>query len=117
MPKPWQAQPSRRSPPETPWKRFIGQCCPHGLEIAVVDGTLVRNRYDSDFVQGGHGLVYGFIPKGEIWIASETPEVELPFVAFHECFEAELMRKGMSYNKAHDRAKAREDIWRRELLT
>lgn len=101
---------------ETPWKHFLGDSCPHGLKIALVNGTHVRNVYDSDFSQGGNGWAYDFIPKDEIWIDEAIDGIEWPFIAFHECEEAELMKKGLTYNKAHDRAKYAEDIFRHSLM-
>jgi hypothetical protein len=113
---PWKTQPSPLILPGNNWKRHTGERCPHGLEIYVVDGTHVRNHHDSDFVQGGNGFAYDFVPKNELWLSSEMPDVEAPFVLLHECVEAEMMRGGMSYDKAHDRAKAMEDRLRRELM-
>jgi hypothetical protein len=110
----WHTVPDRRRFAELPlWMRPVGEACPHGRSILIVDGTYVRNHYDSDFVQGGNGYAYDWMPKNQLWVAHETPEVEIPFVAFHECIEAEYMKGGMSYNRAHDLAKAAEDRWRK----
>lgn len=98
---------------ETPWKHFLGDACPHGLNIALVNGTHVRNTYDSDFSQGGNGYAYDFVPKDEIWIDEAIDQIEWPFIAFHE---SELMKKGLSYDKAHDRAKYAEDLFRHSLM-
>jgi hypothetical protein len=105
----WQttAVPKRKS--NQPWKSDLGEACPHGRRIVIVDGTYVRNHFDSDFSQGGNGYRYKFIPKDEIWIDFEIREEEWPFIAFHECQESEEMKKGMSYDKAHDQAKRLED--------
>jgi hypothetical protein len=83
------------------------------LSILVVIGTYARDHFDSDYDQGGNGYAYHWIPKNEIWIASEVPVLELPFVAFHECTEVEHMKSGMSYNRAHVLAKRAEDKWRK----
>jgi hypothetical protein len=118
MPKPafWSTVPSRQLAASPPWwKRQLGEACPHGCEIFLVSGTHVRNAFDSDFDQGGNGFAYGFIPKDEIWIDDHVPEIEWPFVAFHECHEIEDMRRGMPYAKAHERAKRLEDRERRHL--
>ena len=95
------------------WKGHIHEVCPHGLAVRLVDGTFVRNHFDSDYSQGGNGYRYRWIPKNEIWIDAEISEVEWPFIIFHECEEVELMRRGMSYDKAHNRAKRMEDRLRR----
>jgi hypothetical protein len=87
--------------------------CPHGHPIFLVDGFAIRQKFDSDFSQGGHGWRYRFIPKGEIWVEERLEAQELPFVIGHECDEVELMREGMDYDRAHDVAKRREDAARR----
>lgn len=56
------------------------------------------------FIQGGHGFVYPFVPKFEIWIDSTLDEDERLPVLVHEYTEMCLMRKGMGYDEAHDRA-------------
>ena len=115
----WKTTPAR--PPIVPeseqsWKHPFGEACPHGRHIMLVDGTHVRNKHDSDFSQGGNGYAYDFVPKDEIWIDEQIDPVEWPFIAFHECEEAELMEGGMSYDKAHDKVKYAEDIFRRKLM-
>lgn len=98
------------------WKISSLEACPHGLEIVLVDGTYVRDHYDSDFSQGGNGYRYEWIPRNEIWIDCQISEVERPFIAYHECHEAYLMRRGWSYSRAHDEAKRREDRLRHATL-
>lgn len=95
------------------FKMALGEACPHGRRIVLVNGTYVRNHFDSDFSQGGNGYRYRFIPRGEIWIDSEIAQAEWPLIAFHECQEAELMRAGWTYSRAHDTAKRAEDKIRR----
>ena len=120
MTSPWKTTPA--IPPclpmhERTWKQPLGETCPHGRHIMLVDGTHVRNKHDSDFSQGGNGHAYpDFVPMDEIWIDEQIDPVEWPFIAFHECEEAELMEKGMSYDKAHDRVKREEDTLRRSLM-
>jgi len=92
----------------------MGEACPHGKEFFMVNGSYVRNEYDSDWIQGGNGYRYRFCPRGELWIDECTPEEEWAYIAFHECQEAELMKGGMSYDQAHDRAKRLEDQFRRQ---
>jgi len=98
------------------WKCPIVEVCPHGLAIRLVDGTHCRNQFDSDFSQGGHGWKYRWIPKHEIWIDMQINPEERPFLMFHECEEAELMRQGVDYERAHDVAKRMEDKVRREKI-
>ena len=96
------------------WKGPLINVCPHGLAIRLVDGTFIRNHFDSDFSQGGNGFRYRWCPKSELWIDEQINEEERPFIAFHECTEVELMRGGMDYDRAHNIAKRREDKLRRE---
>jgi hypothetical protein len=39
-----------------------------GTKIYVISGKAVRDIVNADFVEGGHGYVYDYIPKNEIWI-------------------------------------------------
>jgi hypothetical protein len=97
------------------WKKSMGEKCPHGLEIYLVNGTFIRNNYDSDFVQGGNGQRYRFCPKSELWIDDSIPEIEWPYVALHECYETYLMAEyDYDYDRAHNCAKRLENQWRRQ---
>ncbi len=87
--------------------------CPHGRRIVLVDGVHVRNTHDSDFVQGGNGYRYRFVPKDELWVDATIPIPEWPFVILHECYETEKMAGGWSYERAHDAAKRIENKARR----
>ena len=95
------------------WKVDSGLRCPHEKKIFLVDGTHVRNVHDSDFSQGGNGYRYKWIPKSEIWIDAHIPEDEWSLIVGHECQEAELMKSGVGYDKAHATAKRTEDKLRR----
>jgi len=99
-----------------PWKKPMGQTCPHGHEFFLVDGTYIRNHFDSDWIQGGNGYRYPrFCPKRELWIDWTTPKVEWIYIAFHECHEIEQMKKGKSYEAGHDVAKRHENKARRKF--
>ena len=37
-----------------------------GLMIWLVEGGYVRRHLDLDFTEGGHDLVYNYIPTGEV---------------------------------------------------
>jgi len=116
MPPAWN---THKIPIETasePWKQFVGEACPHGRKLVLVDGTYIRNHFDSDFSQGGNGFRYRFIPRGEIWIDIDINPDEHAFIAFHECQEIERMRSGLSYDRAHDQSKRLEDAFRHQLL-
>jgi hypothetical protein len=83
------------------------------LEIVYVDGQIVRSYLDPYFVAGGHGLVYEYIPKNEVWIDARNYEQDQPFVVIHELFERDLVAKGRDYASAHDFAMAEEKHHRR----
>ena len=118
FPRDWSTHPEPERASPVPWKRYIGEACPHGRHIALVDGMHVRNACDSDFCQGGNGYAYpDFVPKDEIWIDKCIPEEEWALIVYHECKEAEYMKGGMSYDKAHEKVKAEEDEFRRLLVT
>jgi hypothetical protein len=70
--------------------------------VRIVKGKIVRRSLDQSFVAGGHGLVYPwYIPKSEIWLDDTIAPVERKYILLHEMLEYRLMKKGLSYNKAH----------------
>jgi hypothetical protein len=72
------------------------------VRVWLVDGCLVRCTYRTEFVAGGHGYVYPWVPKDEIWVERETDPAEVPFVLAHEFVERQLMRDdGREYDPAH----------------
>ena len=91
----------------TPSKVYLGHytTLPDGsgpVEARLVDGNLVRSLYRTDYVEGGHGYVYPWVPKGEIWLEQGVALGELPFVLAHEYTELRLMRdEGLTYDPAH----------------
>lgn len=72
-----------------------------GLTIWIVNGRLVRSDYFIDFVEGGHHLIYPWVPETEVWIDDDLLPKEYPFVILHELHERSLMAKGWTYDKAH----------------
>jgi hypothetical protein len=68
------------------------------LKVWIVSGELVRDMFYIDFTEGGHDLVYPFMPKGEIWIDDDVPRKELKFVLLHELHERGLMAEGWPYD-------------------
>ena len=77
---------------------------PDGVSVWLVDGKLVRTIFDVEFTEGGHDLIYDFVPKNEVWIDNDVEEEERKFVILHETYERELMKKGMLYPQAHKKA-------------
>ena len=110
----WQTIEVPVQPSHESWKQYLGEICPHGRQIVLVDGTYVRDHFDSDFSQGGNGYRYPkFISRKEIWIDAQVSQAEWSFIAFHECEESERMKLGWTYGRAHDVVKRMEDHLRR----
>ncbi len=75
------------------------------IKVYIVDGDYVRDKYHTEYVEGGHGYVYSWIPKDEIWIDNDTAEIEWPFIIEHEYYELRLMRDhSIKYEDAHAKA-------------
>ena len=76
---------------------------PDGTRVYIVDGDYVRDSSgDVNYTEGGHGYVYKYVPKGEIWIDVQLQSREIPLIVEHEYVEQHLMRdKGMPYERAH----------------
>lgn len=84
------------------------------LIICIVNGMIVRNCIDTEFVLGGHDLVYTYIPKNEVWIDGKMDPRELPIVLAHELEERRRMEEGLPYEIAHEYATVMERVLRRK---
>lgn len=72
------------------------------IDVWRVDGNLVRSLYKTDYTEGGHGQVYPWCPKTQIWVEKDLNVKELPFIVCHEYLELRLMReRGLAYDRAH----------------
>ena len=72
------------------------------IEVWCVDGNLVRCIYKTDYCEGGHGYVYPWVPRHQIWIEKDLKPSEMPYIVSHEYLELRLMRdKGLNYDTAH----------------
>lgn len=72
------------------------------IEVWLIDGNLARSVYKTDYTQGGHGYVYAWVPKGEIWVEHDLEPAELPYIVAHEYLELRLMRdETLEYGPAH----------------
>lgn len=78
-------------------KKLIKNYSNEKVKVWVVDGEAVRGLFFIDFTEGGHSLVYPFIPKDEIWLDDDLSPRELKFVLLHELHERNLMKKGWTY--------------------
>lgn len=83
------------------------------LKIVSVDGQVVRQCLDPEFVFGGHEYVYDYIPHNEIWLDARQDQRELPYTLIHEMVEYQRMKKGLTYDQAHDIATAYDKAQRR----
>jgi hypothetical protein len=70
------------------------------LKVWIVKGSLFEIVL-CNFTEGGHDLVYKFIPKNEIWLDDDVSPLERKFILLHEIHERNLMAKKWSYDKAH----------------
>ena len=71
-------------------------------KIFMVDGDAVR-KLSIDFTQGGHSLVFPFIPDDEIWIEDMKNPKEHAFIIAHEVLERHVMGGiKMDYEHAHE---------------
>ncbi|MBI4896151.1 MAG: hypothetical protein HY832_01240 [Candidatus Aenigmarchaeota archaeon] len=82
------------------------------LNVWLVNGDLVRSLFSVNFTEGGHDLVYSFVPKNEVWIDDDLSPQERPVVLIHELHERFLMAKGWCYDDAHTMASLLERLCR-----
>lgn len=111
-----------RRPPYLP--RMVGTI--EGFDVMLVDGNKVKLRERKsaksshlgepdfmDFVEGGNGYEdWELCCKNEVLIDAMLDPVCWGFIAYHELHEARDMKKGMSYEKAHEQANAGEKLLR-----
>lgn len=76
----------------------------NGMSVWVIRGKLVRNSLNISFTEGGHDLVYDFVPKNEVWIDNDIYSEERLPIILHELYERSLMADGLKYLAAHRRA-------------
>jgi hypothetical protein len=73
------------------------------VQVWIVDGNLVRSYYKTDYTEGGHGYVYPWVPKPEIWIEDGVDRREVQFILCHEYLERRLMRdEQLDYDTVHN---------------
>lgn len=84
-----------------------------GLRVYLVDGCRIRNEIDVDFVFGGSGARYSYIPMQEIWIDNVLGKLDRDATIIHEVTERlRMIDDGMSYSDAHDCANVVERKFR-----
>lgn len=85
----------------------------NNIKVVYVNGKIIRQHFDPQFIQGGHDLVYSYIPKDEIWVDVVNDSKELRYIMIHEKIEQNLMRQGKNYDIAHEYALVAEKEARR----
>jgi hypothetical protein len=96
-------KPHKQVPDAIYLEEYITLPDPQGpVKIWLIDGNLARSYYKTDYTEGGHGYVYPWVPRPEIWIEDGVDRREVPFIVCHEYLERRLMRdEGIDYDTAH----------------
>ncbi len=81
------------------------------FDVWLVDGKYIRKNFDEEFGDFGQHYHFKFIPKNEFWIDHEHTSHEINFFIHHLLRENRLMAKGLSYDKALEKA---DDAEKRE---
>jgi len=83
---------------------YVKKYCKIGdVTVWLVNAKKVRDLWKIDYMEGGHGYVYKWIPNDEIWIEDGIKKDEIPFILLHEYVERTLMKeKKMKYDNAHN---------------
>ncbi len=97
-------RPHRRVPDQIYFRRYVTLMDEEfPVEVWKIDGFQVRCLYKTDYTEGGHGFVYRWCPKDEIWVEKVLEEMELPYIVAHEYIELRLMRDlELEYDRAHE---------------
>lgn len=101
-----------RRPPKPVWDKlkvrragYVTNASGEKLEVVEVDGQVVRDRVDIDFVAGGNPGRYSYVPHGQIWVEADSSPKDKVATILHEVHEDDLMRNSaLSYEDAHDDA-------------
>lgn len=98
------------------WKQ-LDSTLADGTKIYIIDGTEVRREIDDDFIMGGNGFAYDYVPQDEIWLEKLLDQNERFFIFIHERIESQLMKLyGYDYDAAHMAASGVELAARRHEI-
>ena len=87
------------------------------ISIIMVDGNEVKKKHDMNFVEGGHDLVYNYIPVKTIWIDKSIESKQWKPIIIHELIERFLMEKyKLKYEIAHEIVNSIEKNYRIKTL-
>lgn len=79
-----------------------GETGEEGIKGYWVDGEVVRDKFNPDFIGGGHWLVYPFIPKNEFWVERMLSKTDQEKNMWHEIFEIrDMVEQHKDYEDAH----------------
>lgn len=78
------------------------------IEIYLTRGNLIRDFFRIEFTEGGHDLVYSFVPTSQVWIDNDLVVEEHGYIILHELLERSLMARGHAYHAAHRQASKKE---------
>jgi hypothetical protein len=88
----------------------------NGFDVWVIDGYKVRQHIYKEFLYGGNGQRYCYVPPKEIWIENAISCEEYELTIAHELNERHLMAKfGWTYDKSHDSSLAIEVVMRHKF--
>jgi hypothetical protein len=74
------------------------------VTVWIVNGQYVRENLDEEFTNFGQHYRFHFIPVNEFWLDQQHVPGEEPFFIAHLLVEHRLMRGGMDYDQAIDKA-------------
>lgn len=103
---------SKKIPNPEEYQLKILRTLPDGIKVYLADGKKVRDNLDIEYTEGGHDLIYKYIPKDTVWIDDDTQTDDIPYILFHELFERNKMKGGMKYEEAHRLANINEHKFR-----
>jgi len=81
------------------------------VKVWLVRGVLVRDLFFIDFTEGGHDMVYHFVPENEVWIDDAVSSRERKYVILHEFHERNLMAKKIRSLKRIDKRLSHHQIY------
>ena len=91
----------KKAHPKVYVKRY-GHIPSEDIDVFLVNGNEVRNRYKVDWIEGGNPETYSFVPNHEMWIELGEHRDEMPYILLHEFVETMCMRyRKMKYDPAH----------------
>ena len=97
-----------------PYIRSLEQI--ESIAVWIVNGQYVRENLDEEFTNFGQHYRFHFIPIHEFWLDQQHAPGEEQFFIDHLLVEYKLMRAGMDYDRAIDRADIAEKAERAKTV-